>query len=105
MSKQTSKIAVKLRSFEHDLIDEASKKVIVLADKNEMKYSGPIPLPTKREVFTILRSVHVNKPSREQFERKSYKRFFVFENVDKKFIELLNRLEMPAGVVLELKIK
>lgn len=100
-----SKIAIKLRSYEHTLVDEASKKVITLAQKNAMKFSGPVPLPTKREVFTILRSVHVNKPSREQFERKTYKRFFLFNDADKKFIELLNRLEMPAGVSLELKIK
>ncbi|PAF55407.1 30S ribosomal protein S10 [Mycoplasmopsis agassizii] len=100
-----SKIAVKLRSFEHQLVDQATKKVIILADKNNVKFSGPVPLPTKREVFTILRSVHVNKKSREQFERRTFKRLFIFENVDKKFIELLNHLEMPAGVSLELKVK
>ncbi|OYD27143.1 small subunit ribosomal protein S10 [Mycoplasma testudineum] len=100
-----SKLAVKLKSFDHKIVDEAAKKITALATKEKIKFSGPIPLPTKREVFTILRSVHVNKSSREQFERKTYKRFFLFEKADKAFQEKLTRLEMPAGVQLDFKIK
>ncbi|CAC13763.1 30S RIBOSOMAL PROTEIN S10 [Mycoplasmopsis pulmonis] len=99
------KLAMKFKSFDHKLVDDAVKKVLILASKEKIDYSGPIPLPTKREIFTILRSVHVNKKSREQFERRTYKRFIVFNNPGPKFVEILKRTEMPAGVEVEFKVK
>ncbi|OAB49132.1 30S ribosomal protein S10 [Mycoplasmopsis gallinarum] len=97
-----SKLNIKVLSFESSLVDFAAKKIIELADKENVAYSGPVPLPTKREVITILRSVHINKKSREQFESRTYQRLIVLKNPSDKLIDGIKRFELPAGV--ELKI-
>lgn len=100
-----SKFNIKVKAFEHTLVDYAAKKLVELAEKNEVKYSGPVALPTKREVVTILRSVHVNKKSREQFESRTYQRLVVFNNPSDKAMDQLKRLELPAGVQIQITQK
>lgn len=95
------KLEIKIKAFDASLVDGAAKKVVEVAKAAGAKISGPIPLPTKREVFTVLRSVHVNKTSREQFESRTHKRLVVLENVDAKLVDGLKRLELPAGVQIE----
>lgn len=95
------KLEIKIKAFDAQLVDGAAKKVVETAKAAGAKISGPVPLPTKRETFTILRSVHVNKTSREQFESRTHKRLIVLENVDAKLVDGLKRLEMPAGVQIE----
>ncbi|QCZ36835.1 30S ribosomal protein S10 [Mycoplasma nasistruthionis] len=97
---------VKVKGFDHALVDDAAKKVYLLAkDTNSAKVSGPVPLPTKRVEVTILRSVHVNKKSREQFESRTHQRLVKVEGASKEFVEKLSRLELPAGVSVEVKNK
>ncbi|AAT27720.1 30S ribosomal protein S10 [[Mycoplasma] mobile] len=98
-----SKIKIKLKSFDADLIEEVSKKFVAFAKSKDIKMSGPIPLPTKIERITILRSVHVNKDSREQFESRTHKRLIIFENLDKKMLDALKRQEISTGVQVEIK--
>lgn len=100
-----SKIEIKLKSFDVDLIEEAAKKFVIFAKSKDIKTSGPIPLPTKIERVTILRSVHINKKSREQFESRTHKRLIIFENLDQKMVDSLKRQEISTGVQVEIKEK
>ena len=94
----SQKMRIKLRAYEHTLIDEACKRIIDTAGKNGAKVSGPIPLPTEKEIFTILRSPHVNKKSREQFEMRTHKRLIDIMNPSQGVMDSLMKLELPAGV-------
>ncbi|CRX36958.1 / rpsJ / 30S ribosomal protein S10 /:437272 Reverse [Candidatus Hepatoplasma crinochetorum] len=97
-------IKIKLKSYDAKLIDISAKKIIrVLKDAGAEIY-GPVPLPTRREVFTVLRSVHVNKDSREQFELRTHKRLIGIKKATTETIEKLNRIELPIGVSIEIKI-
>ncbi|MGL4343075.1 MAG: 30S ribosomal protein S10 [Metamycoplasmataceae bacterium] len=96
------KLNIKVKAYESSLVDTAAKKIVEIVKSTKTNFRGPVPLPTKREVFTILRSVHVNKKSREQFERKTHKRLIVIENPSKDLIEKLKRAELAAGVLVEL---
>ncbi len=98
-----AKMNIKIKAFESALVDSAAKKIVAAAKAEGVKISGPIPLPTKREVFTILRSVHVNKKSREQFESRTHKRLIVLINPTDKLIDGLKRLQLPSGVQVEIK--
>ena len=100
----TQKMRIKLRAYEHTLIDEACKRIIETAGKNGAKVSGPIPLPTDREVVTIIRSPHKDKDSREQFESKTHKRLIDIYNPTNKAIDALMKLELPAGVEINIKL-
>lgn len=100
-----NKINIKLTAYEAALVDQATAKVVQTIKASGGKYSGPIPLPTKYEEFTILRSVHINKKSREQFERRTHKRLIVLQDPQKDLLEKLNRTELPAGVKIELVTK
>ena len=101
----TQIIRIKLKSFEHTLIDEACKRIIVAAEKNGAKISGPIPLPTDREVVTVIRSPHKNKDSREQFEsRITHKRLINIYSQSSKVVDALMKLELPAGVDIKIKL-
>ena len=95
------KIRVKLKSYDHTLVDAAAAKVVEVAKRNGGTVSGPIPLPTDREVITILRAVHKYKDSREQFETRTHKRLVDILNPQQKTIEALMSLELPAGVEIE----
>ena len=98
------KIRIKLRSYEHTLVDQAAAKVVEVAKRNGAEVSGPITLPTEKEVVTILRAVHKYKDSREQFERRTHKRLIDITNSSPKTVEALMALELPAGVEIEIKL-
>ena len=100
----TQKMRIKLKAYEHTLIDDACKRIIDTAAKNGAKVSGPIPLPTDREVVTIIRSPHKDKDSREQFESKTHKRLIDIYNPNAKAIDALMKLELPAGVEINIKL-
>ena len=97
------KIRVRLKSYDHTLVDAAAEKVVEVAKRNGSAVSGPIPLPTDREIITILRAVHKYKDSREQFETRTHKRLIDILNPQQKTIEALMNLELPAGVEIEIK--
>ena len=98
------KIRIRLKAYDHSLIDQASEKIVEAAKRTNAKVSGPIPLPTEREVVTILRAVHKYKDSREQFERRTHKRLIDILNPNQKCVEALMALELPAGVEIEIKL-
>ncbi|MCR8613259.1 MAG: 30S ribosomal protein S10 [Mycoplasma sp.] len=100
-----SKMKIKLKSFDGPVIEESIKKIISVAKDNNADFSGPIPLPTHRERYTILRSVHVNKKSREQFEIRTHKRLIIINDPSDKVIEQIKRIDMPMGVNIELITK
>ena len=97
------KIRVRLKSFDHTLVDAAAEKVVEIAKRNGSAVSGPIPLPTEKEIVTILRAVHKYKDSREQFETRTHKRLIDILNPTQKTIEALMTIELPAGVEIEIK--
>lgn len=95
------KIRIKLAAYDHELVDLAASRIVEAMNKSGAKISGPIPLPTEREVITILRSPHVNKDSREQFEQRTYKRII---DVYTSNAKLLDSIHMPAGVDVKIKL-
>ena len=97
-------IRIRLKAYEHQLIDMAASKIVETAKRTEAKVSGPIPLPTDKEVVTILRAVHKYKDSREQFERRTHKRLIDITSPTQKTVEALMALELPAGVEIEIKL-
>ena len=97
------KIRVRLKSFDHPLVDAAAEKVVEIAKRNGSTVSGPIPLPTEKEIVTILRAVHKYKDSREQFETRTHKRLIDILNPTQKTIEALMSIELPAGIQIEIK--
>ena len=98
-----NKIRVRLKSYDATIIDAAAQKVVETAKRNGSKVSGPIPLPTDREIVTILRAVHKYKDSREQFEMRTHKRLIDIINPAAKTVEALMSIELPAGVEIEIK--
>ena len=98
------KIRIRLKAYDHQLIDSSAVKIVETAKRNGAAVSGPIPLPTKKEIVTILRSAHVNKDSREQFERRTHKRLIDILNPNQKTVEALMSLDLPAGVEIEIKL-
>jgi len=98
------KIRIKLKAYDHRLIDKSTDKIIRTAKQTGAMISGPIPLPTNRSVFTVLRSPHADKKSREQFETRIHKRLIEILNSSQKTIEALTKLELPAGVDVEIKV-
>ena len=96
------KLRIRLKSYDHTLIDQASEKIVDTAKRNGAKVSGPIPLPTDKEVVTILRAVHKYKDSREQFEFRTHKRLIDILKPSQKAIEALVDIELPAGVESEI---
>ena len=101
MAKQV--LRIKLISYDHRLLDESAKKIVEATKKAGAKVSGPIPLPTEKEVFTIIRSPHKYKDSREQFERRTHKRLIDILETTPKTMDALIHLEIPAGVDIILK--
>ena len=98
------KIRIRLKSYEHALIDQASEKIIETAKRTGARVSGPVPLPTEKQVVTILRAVHKYKDSREQFESRTHKRLIDILRPSNKTVEALMGLELPAGVEIEIKL-
>ena len=102
---QKEMIRIRLKAYDHQLIDSTAEKIVESAKRNGATVSGPIPLPTKKEVVTILRAVHKYKDSREQFERRTHKRLIDILTPTQKTVDALSRLEMPAGVNIDIKMK
>ncbi|RCK77507.1 MAG: SSU ribosomal protein S10p (S20e) [Ignavibacteriae bacterium] len=98
------KIRIKLKSYDHNLIDKSAEKIIKTVKQTGAIVSGPIPLPTKRTVITVLRSPHVDKKSREQFETRVHKRLIDILSSTSRTVESLMKLELPAGVDVEIKV-
>ena len=98
------KIRIILKAYDHQLLDAAAKKIVETAKKTGAEVSGPVPLPTKKEVVTILRAVHKYKDSREQFEIRTHKRLIDIANPTPKTVDSLMRLDLPAGVDIEIKL-
>ncbi|MBP5429188.1 MAG: 30S ribosomal protein S10 [Clostridia bacterium] len=99
------KLRVRLKSYDHTLVDAAAAKIVEIAKRNGNAVSGPIPLPTEKEIITILRAVHKYKDSREQFERRTHKRLVDIQNPQAKTVEALMSVELPAGVEIEIENK
>ena len=97
------KIRIRLKSYDHTLVDAAAAKIVEVAKRNGAEVSGPIPLPTEKEIVTILRSVHKDKDSREQFELRTHKRLIDILNPTSKVADALFAIELPAGVEMEIK--
>ena len=104
MAAQKEMIRIRLKAYDHQLIDQAAEKIVETAKRTGATVSGPIPLPTKKEVVTILRAVHKYKDSREQFERRTHKRLIDVIKPSAKTMDALTSLELPAGVEIELKV-
>ena len=104
MAAQKEMIRIRLKAYDHQLIDQAAERIVETAKRTGASVSGPIPLPTKREIVTILRSPFVNKDSREQFERRTHKRLIDVIKPSPKTVEALMSLELPAGVDIEIKL-
>ena len=95
---------IRLKSYDHDLVDKAAERIVETAKRTGARVSGPVPLPTEKEIVTILRAVHKYKDSREQFEQRTHKRLIDILEPSQKTVDALKQLELPAGVDLELKI-
>ena len=101
---ELQKIRIKLKAYDHALLDQSAAKIVETAKKTGAEVSGPIPLPTEKNIFTILRSPHVNKDSREQFELRTHKRLIDILEASNKTVDALTRLDLPAGVDIEIKL-
>ncbi|MEA4899356.1 30S ribosomal protein S10 [Bacillota bacterium Meth-B3] len=98
------KIRIKLKAYEHGVIDQSAARIVETAKRTGSRVSGPIPLPTEKEVVTILRSPHKHKDSREQFEMRTHKRLIDILNPNPKTVDALTKLDLPAGVEIEIKV-
>jgi small subunit ribosomal protein S10 len=100
---QQQKIRIKLKAYDHRILDQSAEEIVEAAKRTGAMFLGPIPLPTKREIFTVLRSPHIDKKSREQFQIKTHKRLLDIINPTAKTIDALRKLDLPAGVEVEIK--
>ncbi len=98
------KIRVRIKGYDHQLVDQAAEKIVETAKRTGAQVSGPIPLPTEREIITVLRAVHKYKDSREQFEQRTHKRLIDILRPSNQTVKVLMDLELPAGVDIELKL-
>ena len=98
------KIRIKLKSYDHTLIDQSAERIVEAAKRTGARVSGPIPLPTEKEIVTILRATHKYKDSREQFERRTHKRLIDINNPNPKTVDAMMKLDLPAGVEIEMKL-
>ncbi len=103
MAKQ-QKIRIRLKAFDHKVLDQSAEKIVDTAKRTGASVAGPIPLPTERSIQTILRSPHVNKDSREQFEMRTHKRLIDILDPNPKTVDALMGLDLPAGVDIEIKL-
>lgn len=103
-NKPGQKIRIRLKSYDHKVLDSSAAKIVDTAKRTGADVSGPVPLPTRKEVITILRAVHKYKDSREQFEMRTHKRLIDILNPTPKTVDALMRLDLPAGVDIEIKL-
>lgn len=101
---KTDRIRIRLKAYDHQVIDQAAEKIVETAKRTGVEVSGPIPLPTEKEIVTILRAVHKYKDSREQFERRTHKRLIDILKPTQKTTEALTNLDLPAGVEIQIKL-
>ena len=100
-----SKINIKLKAYDHRVLDKAALKIVDVVKRTGGNISGPVPLPTEKEIFTVLRAVHKYKDSREQFERRTHKRLIVITEPSKETMDSLTRLDLPIGVDIKIETK
>ncbi len=100
-----SKIKIKLKAYDHRVLDNAALKIVDVVKRTGGEISGPIPLPTEKEIFTVLKAVHKYKDSREQFERRTHKRLIDIKNPSKETMDSLTRLDLPSGVDIKIETK
>ncbi|NLY78322.1 MAG: 30S ribosomal protein S10 [Tissierellia bacterium] len=103
-NKGKQKIRIRLKAYDHEILDSSAQKIVATAKKTGADVSGPVPLPTEREIITILRAVHKYKDSREQFEQRTHKRLIDILNPNQKTVDELMKLNLPAGVDIEIKL-
>ena len=101
--QQQRKIRIKLKAYDHRLLDQSAAEIVESARRTGAEVSGPVPLPSKREIYTVLRSPHVDKKSREQFQMKTHKRLLDIINPTSKTVDALRKLDLPAGVDVEIR--
>ena len=99
------KIRIRLKGYDHEIVDQSTKLIVDTAQKTGAKVSGPIPLPTERNMYCVVKGPHVDKDSREQFEQRTHKRLIDIVTPTQKTVDALSRLEMPAGVYIDIKMK
>ena len=104
-SKKSQKMRIILKAYDHQIIDMAASKLVDTVNKTGAKVSGPVPMPTKREVVTILRAVHKYKDSREQFEQRTHKRLIDVLSPTQKTVDALSKVDLPAGVAIDIHMK
>ena len=100
----SQKIRIKLKAYEHSLIDQSAERIVETAKRAGARVSGPIPLPTEKEIITILRAPHKHKDSREQFERRTHKRLIDILQPTPRMVDALTKIDLPAGVEIEIKL-
>jgi small subunit ribosomal protein S10 len=100
----SQKIRIKLKSYDHNLVDKSAEKIVKTVKATGAIVSGPVPLPTHKRIYTVLKSPHVNKKAREQFELSAYKRLMDIYSSSSKTVDALMRLELPSGVEVEIKV-
>lgn len=100
----SQKIRINLKSYDHNLVDQSSERIVEIAQRTGATLSGPIPLPTEKEIITILRAPHKYKDSREQFEMRTYKRLIDIYSPSPKTVDALMKLDLPAGVDIKIKL-
>lgn len=98
------KIRIRLKGYDHNLVDKSAEKIVETAKRTGAQVSGPVPLPTEKEIITVLRAVHKDKDAREQFEQRTHKRLIDIIGPSAKTVEALTGLELPAGVEIEIKL-
>lgn len=103
-SKNKQKIRIRLKAYDHELLDSSAQRIVETAKRTGAEVSGPVPLPTEKEIITILRAVHKYKDSREQFEQRTHKRLIDILNPNQKTVDSLMKLNLPAGVDIEIKL-
>ena len=101
---KSQKIRIRLKAYDHKALDQSAAKIVETAKRTGAQVSGPIPLPTEKNIYTILRSPHVNKDSREQFEMRTHKRLIDINNPSKETIDALQHLDLPSGVDIQIKL-
>ncbi|MDA0972629.1 MAG: 30S ribosomal protein S10 [Bacteroidetes bacterium] len=100
----SQKIRIKLKSYDHNLVDKSAEKIVKTVKATGAIVSGPVPLPTHKRIYTVLKSPHVNKKAREQFELSAYKRLMDIYSSSSNTVDALMRLELPSGVEVEIKV-
>ena len=104
MATVTQKIRIRLKAYDHIILDKSAAEIVRTAERTGARIAGPVPLPTKKTIYTVNRSPHIDKKSREQFERRIHKRLIDILNSTPQTVDALQRLDLPAGVDIEIKV-